>query len=145
MYLDILFLKALSKFVANSIPYLMLLFVRENKTWNLMWSICNEDNSHKMSSIILYEKKNQSVKPYFIWKIEKKKSKCCLLWLLLLLLGLPAFHAKCPKLWMGPFYYLLKCLKIARWIINSVDFGQMCSVGSYQSLHCLIRPICPST
>ena len=43
-------------------------------------------------------------------------------------------------------YYLLVCLKTARWVANNVDLDQMLQNVVYDlGLHCLPRPVCPIT
>ena len=43
-------------------------------------------------------------------------------------------------------YYPMLCLKIARWVTNSVDPDETPHfVASHLGLHCLLRPICPNT
>ena len=50
------------------------------------------------------------------------------------------------KIWTSLFPYLLKCLKTAGWLANSLDPDQMPqNVASDQGLHCFLRPVWPST
>ena len=53
----------------------------------------------------------------------------------------------CPNCWNSPFWYLFLCLKYCCVCkANSVDPDQMPhSVASDLGLHCLQKPICPST
>ena len=53
-----MWLKALSKIVADELlflSFLFLIFFRENKTWHFMWIVCLADNSHEMPSFIFSE------------------------------------------------------------------------------------------
>ena len=55
-------------------------------------------------------------------------------------------YNSCSKIWKSTIYYPMLCLKIAKWVANSVDPDEMpCSAASHLGLHCLLRPVCPNT
>ena len=49
------------------------------------------------------------------------------------------------KIWTSTAYYQMMCLKIARWVANSVDHEMPHSGVSHLGLHCLLRPVCLNT
>ena len=52
----------------------------------------------------------------------------------------------CSKIWTSTIYYPMLCLKIARWVVNSVEPDETPrSAASHLDQHCLLRPVCPNT
>ena len=52
----------------------------------------------------------------------------------------------CSKIWTSAIYCPMLCSDIAEWLANSVDPDEAPrSAASHLGLHCLLRPVCPTT
>ena len=82
----------------------------------------------------------RAVKP----KSKKKKKKNTVFTLSIRTLTL--YSHTCFKIWTSTIYYPMLCLKIARWVANSVDPDEMLqNAPSHLGPHCLIIPVCLNT
>ena len=79
----------------------------------------------------------------FLWRnrknintfLLKKKKELCL-----------THYHTCLWIWTSLFYCLLRYLKPARWLANSVGLNQMPNPVAFDmGLHCLLKPVYPDT